>query len=261
MVFGELGSLDSIGSDIVNVAVENSCDKSVIVEKFADYFSAIQDPPVSPRESIIERDLNCAYSCAMVNMNTDAIDITCIDRVIRDLKKGKTPGPDNISVEHLLYSHESLACILSYLFNWILITSSVPDLFCLSFTVPIPKRSDNVTRVSSKVQRLSRYCSQQCFFENFREMFVGLILRSFKDSRRSVWFQARLRMYDCDFLRKNLSLGSIVLSNPRTVVHQPKTANINGKNQGFPLQGCKSQCNHTSKTAKINIVPPSAIQP
>ena len=134
---------------MANVSVKNSCDKSVIAEKFAAYFSSIQDPPVISRESIIERDFNCAYlSCAKVNMNTDAIDITCIDRVIRDLKKGKTPGPDNISVEHLSYCHESLVCILSYLFNWILITKSVPDLFCLSFTVPIPKGCDTITRVA-----------------------------------------------------------------------------------------------------------------
>ena len=36
-------------------------------------------------------------------------------------------------------------------------------------------------------------------------------------------------------------------------LHKQKTANINGKNLGFP-QGCKSHCNHTSKTAKIKIV-------
>jgi len=155
---GSLINKDSIGfwrtwrsmysSKKTNISVDNSCDNSVIVEIFANYLSSVQDPPVNQNEFVIEREFNCAY---LAHFNTDSssdvIDLASIVRVINELKPGKSPGPDNISVEHLRYSHETLSCILFYLFNWILLVKRVPDLFCHSFTVPIPKGGDNISCV------------------------------------------------------------------------------------------------------------------
>ena len=55
------------------------------------------------------------------------------------LKRGKAAGIDQLTAEHLLYCHSVLPCILSKLFNLILLSGHVPCEFGHSYTVPLLK--------------------------------------------------------------------------------------------------------------------------
>jgi len=62
-------------------------------------------------------------------------DVELVGNVLLKLKRGKAAGIDQLTVEHLLYSHPVLPCILSKLFNLILLTGQVPCEFGYSYTV------------------------------------------------------------------------------------------------------------------------------
>jgi hypothetical protein len=63
------------------------------------------------------------------------------------LEQGKSSGPDDISAEHIAFAHPVLLSALVRVFNLILFTEVVPDSFCDSFIVPIPKSSYSNNRI------------------------------------------------------------------------------------------------------------------
>ena len=62
------------------------------------------------------------------------------------MKRGKAAGLDNITAEHLQNCHPVLPALLSKLFNLSIQYGIVPDSFCMSYTVPLPKSSTVVNR-------------------------------------------------------------------------------------------------------------------
>ena len=80
----------------------------------------------------------------------DGVSVELIDNCIRDMKKGKACGPDDLSAEHLLYAHPSLVVHLNILFKGILLHGSVPDNFGAGFSIPLIKdKTDNVNDVNN----------------------------------------------------------------------------------------------------------------
>jgi len=59
--------------------------------------------------------------------------------LIRDLKLGKTCGPDDLSAEHLRYSHPLIVVMLKSLFRSILLRGFVPDKFGTGISIPLIK--------------------------------------------------------------------------------------------------------------------------
>jgi len=59
------------------------------------------------------------------------------------MKRGRAAGLDELTVEHIINSHEVLISILARLFHLIMSVSHVPYGFRLSYTVPLPKE-DNI---------------------------------------------------------------------------------------------------------------------
>ena len=66
-------------------------------------------------------------------------DVALVDSAICDSSHGKAVGLDNLTPEHLQYSHPVLPLILTKLFNIILRFGCVPNGFGLSYTVQLPK--------------------------------------------------------------------------------------------------------------------------
>ena len=56
-----------------------------------------------------------------------------------ELKRVNAAGLDEITSEHILFSHPALSLVLTRLFNIMLVNGVLPDNFCESYTVPIPK--------------------------------------------------------------------------------------------------------------------------
>ena len=77
-------------------------------------------------------------------MNADRVEIDAelVESVISKMKRGKAPGLDGITAEHLQFCHYILPCILAKLFNLIIRSSYVPTNFGKSYTVPILKVSN-----------------------------------------------------------------------------------------------------------------------
>jgi len=72
--------------------------------------------------------------------------VTLICRIISNMKRGKAPGIDGLSVEHLSYSHPALPVVMSKLFKLIFNCGYVPSGFKKSYVVPIPKIRDCRTK-------------------------------------------------------------------------------------------------------------------
>ena len=72
-----------------------------------------------------------------------------IDNIIYKLKKGKAASLDNLTAEHVLFSHPCVISIITYLVNLMYIHEYVPDAFGQTVTFPIPKDSSNKLLASS----------------------------------------------------------------------------------------------------------------
>ena len=72
----------------------------------------------------------------------DSITRISLDEIkesVRQLKRGKSCGPDGIAGEHLIHSDNKLYCLLAMLFNSMLIHSFLPEDFMTTLIVPIIK--------------------------------------------------------------------------------------------------------------------------
>ena len=61
------------------------------------------------------------------NFQHESISVEMVGTLIDKLKKGKAAGIDNITCEHLQYSHPIVTCILTKLFNLMTIFNYVPN--------------------------------------------------------------------------------------------------------------------------------------
>lgn len=130
--------------------IDNSCDPKVTADNFATFFRDISNPVVKSRDV----ELECEYVAHRALCSADwflskYVDAELLGDTINGLTRGKSPGPDGISSEHVIYAHPVLTGILVILFNFILICGRVPSSFCSTYTVPIPKGSDTLNRLRS----------------------------------------------------------------------------------------------------------------
>jgi hypothetical protein len=151
--------------------VNGLADDSKIAAKFAEHFSE------SCTEFSLENNnrLRQQYMDLESNYNGSPFvddywfDVELIDKVIADLHVGKAAGLDNLTAEHLKYSHPALTSILTKLFNLIVCHGHVPNDFCKSYTVPLPKRENTHGKtftvddfrgisISSILSKVLEYC-------------------------------------------------------------------------------------------------------
>ena len=71
--------------------------------------------------------------------NQHAFDVELLSRLINSLKRGKDAGLDELTSEHLQFSHPFVVSILVKLFNSCVPVTVSPISFGASYTVPIPK--------------------------------------------------------------------------------------------------------------------------
>jgi len=78
----------------------------------------------------------------------ERFDVELLSHLINEMKNGKAAGLDEISSEHLKFSHPIVVVILCKLLNLFVTSSHIPSSFGSSYTVPIPKcdrRSKSLT--------------------------------------------------------------------------------------------------------------------
>ena len=101
-----------------------------------------------------DRSLKAQYNaprsqyCGSTLTDKQGFDAELLSRLINSLKRGKAAGLNELTCEHLQFSHPAVVSILFKLFNLFVSIHHVPTSFGASYTVPIPK-CDGRTRALS----------------------------------------------------------------------------------------------------------------
>jgi len=112
---------------------------SEIVKMWKDYFKGILNSENSANGSAesVKHSIDCKENYLGVEM--PMCSFVSLASLLQKLRLNKSPGPDCISAEHLLYADESLRFFLSELFNMCIVHGHIPN-SCLNTTiVPICK--------------------------------------------------------------------------------------------------------------------------
>ena len=126
--------------------VDGINEPNIIAEHFALYFEKVcsnntGEGPARLRSEYFSERLG--YK-GQPHSEKYTFDAELVENVIGKMKRGKAPGLDGITCEHLLFSHALLPSILAKLFNFMIVTGNIPSSFNQSYTVPIPKSSCNL---------------------------------------------------------------------------------------------------------------------
>lgn len=122
-------------------SIDGTSDHEKIAANFANHFAHTCSPFSASRneefESTFNRLLPC-YNGSSLN-ESQLFTVELINDCLYNMSNGKAPGLDEISCEHLKFSHPIVVVILCKLFNIFLLQGYIPANFGLSYTVPIPK--------------------------------------------------------------------------------------------------------------------------
>ena len=120
--------------------------------------------------------------------------------LLQKLPLNKSPGPDCISAEHLLYADESLRFFLSELFNMCIVHGYIPK-SCLNTTiVPICKNKNGNMSDTSNYRTVAVATVVSELLEHFILSNISPFLGT-KDNQFS--FKAGHSTYQCIFLLKH----------------------------------------------------------
>jgi len=124
--------------------IDGTSNEKDTIEKFVDHFKKTGcNLTVSGNQALYDKYVSRRSDYIGTCHNADLeFDVSLVDNVIADMKRGKASGLDGLSAEHLQYSHPAICLILSKLFNFIIEVGYVPDDFGLAYTVPLPKISN-----------------------------------------------------------------------------------------------------------------------
>ena len=105
-----------------------------IAEKFKQKFMLNQEPHVDVNTYEYCNGDELMYESDLIMLSTEDV-----DKAVRSIKRGKAAGADNLTAEHILYSHPSIVIHLRRLFNLILKHSYVPVQFGNGIIIPLVK--------------------------------------------------------------------------------------------------------------------------
>ena len=161
--------------------VDSSVDPQQIAAKFAQYFAKTCSNLTDNGSDLLNKNYNSqrvGYVGAPL-LDEYRFDAELVENVINDMKRGKAPDLDGLSIEHLINCHPILPCILARFFNLIIRSGYVPTQFGLSYTVPLLKgslnsRSKNLTCDDFRGISISPVLSkifEHCILNRFRSFF------------------------------------------------------------------------------------------
>jgi len=127
--------------------VAGSCDDAIIVNKFADVFEAASAPTAVTLST--DSDPSFLKLLEEIPQSTPGSNPSCLITVdditscINSLKRGKASGFDDLSNEHIIFSHPILTNLLMHLFNAMIYFGYVPDAFGTGVIIPLLKNSES----------------------------------------------------------------------------------------------------------------------
>lgn len=159
--------------------IQGLSDANEIAEQFAKYFSDVCNTDNSSNNMSWKSSFHSrmsTYSGSSVNEFT--IDTEMIDRIVRNLGRGKSSGLDQLTAEHIQFSHPIVINILAMLLNLLIKLEFVPKAFGIGVIIPIPKKDSK-----SNHDRLSDYRGitispvisnifELCILENIKDLLT-----------------------------------------------------------------------------------------
>jgi len=136
-------------ADVVQVDGIADCD--TVATNFARHFESICKSSNTDRNEALKAEYKTyrAKYFGIPLTDQQAFDAELLSRLINNLNRGKAAGLDELSSEHLQFSHPIVVSILVKLFNLFIFTGHIPISFGASYTVPIPKCDGRTKTVSS----------------------------------------------------------------------------------------------------------------
>ncbi|XP_063390109.1 uncharacterized protein LOC134675729 [Cydia fagiglandana] len=125
-----------------------------------------------------------------------------VHAVIQSMARGKSPGHDGLSIEHLKYAGSHLPRVLALLFNLCMSHSYLPDALMKTVVVPIVKNKN--ADISDK--------------NNYRPISLATVISKVLDSLLSTQLDKYLNLHHNQFgFRPGLSTDTAILSLKQTV--------------------------------------------
>ena len=143
--------------------MEGLTDHQQIAEKFQAHFAKL-----SSAAGLDAGNMHSNYESKRLNyvgfpyLQEHKFDAELVENIIVNLTRGKAAGLDGLTAEHLIHCHELLPCVLSKLFNLMMLYGYVPNDFGLSYTVPI--------------QKGDKSCSKSLTVDDFRGISISAVL-------------------------------------------------------------------------------------
>lgn len=138
----------SFNVDSSDLVVEKVSDHAEVLSKFDKHFRRLASESTSSQADELRVKLEEVRRQYLGHPfdSLNCFDAHLVSECIFSFKNGKACGLDNISAEHLKFSHPSICLILSKLFSIMLHIGFVPASFHQSYTVPLLKNNDNRSR-------------------------------------------------------------------------------------------------------------------
>ncbi len=164
-----------------DLVVDGACEPREVLSNFQRHFSKLATASETDEAEALRAkfvDLTSDYEgnyCDPLN----SIDVQMVYESIKTFERGKASDLDDISAEHLKFSHSSICVILCRLFNVMLYVGFVPENFCQSYTVPLLKNLDCRSRSVScddfrgiAISSILAKTFEKCLLAVFDEYFI-----------------------------------------------------------------------------------------
>ena len=160
--------------------VDGCVDNATIAHRFMQHFSALSTSIDCEHSEKLKRDFVAQRTSYIGSPFVDEylVDVELVDRIISQLKRGKAAGIDNISAEHLQFSHPILSSLLVKLFNLMLEYRYIPESFGRNYIVPIPKPRDWHNKALTTddfrgiaISPLLSKVFESCLYDRFQHFF------------------------------------------------------------------------------------------
>lgn len=123
------------------IHLQDNLTSKIAAQKFAEYFEGVCSPNSNDFNIAKNKEFKDKLMKYTGTAYNEKYNITAqvIEIALSKMKTGKSPGFDNITTEHIRYSHPIIASLLAKLFNSMLASGYVPKDFGRGITIPIPK--------------------------------------------------------------------------------------------------------------------------
>lgn len=192
------------GSKHTATVIDGLCNEKDIADRFASVFQAACVPNSVQRHMELEAKFFANYSQYVGNeFDCNVVTVDLVYECIKKLKKGKAPGLDDLTAEHISLAHPILSVHLSLLFRLLLKYKTVPDGFGYGVVIPLVKNVDG-----------NRFVT-----DNYRGITISPVISKIFETLLMVLFQDQLSSDPLQFGFKQHSSCNHALFTLRTVVN------------------------------------------